>query len=210
MSIPPPPVADAGRCPRCFLPERFCICAAIPRLEVSTRVVIVRHRVERHRGTNTGRLVYLALAGSRLLDHGVEGHPLQAADLPGPGAWLLHPEPPARPQPEPPPQGPGTLLVLDGTWNQVRRMARRLPGVGRLPRITLTTPAPNRPRIRRPPFPEARSTLEAVAEALVPWEGEATRDALLELYDRLVRGQSEARHGCSAIGGSVAPPQGAR
>ena len=60
------------RCPRCLFPRRVCLCADIPTVTTRTRVVIVRHHLERWRASNSGRLAHLALPNSAIVDHG--GH----------------------------------------------------------------------------------------------------------------------------------------
>ena len=81
-------VATETRCPRClFVP---CLCADIPIVPTRTRVVIVRHHLERWRASNTGRLAALALPNSTVIDHG--GHSVipDGADV-----MLCLPHPPA-------------------------------------------------------------------------------------------------------------------
>src|SRR5262245_55653473 len=108
--------AAANRCTRCLLRE--CLCAQVPVVETRTRVVIVRHRLERWRSSNSGRLAALALRNCEIIDHGGE---LGIARLPRlDGAWLVFPEgAPTTACPEPPPR---QLIVLDATWAQARRM----------------------------------------------------------------------------------------
>jgi DTW domain-containing protein len=202
MTRPPPPEADSAHCSRCFLPHHLCLCAEIPSLRPRVDVVVVRHKSERWRTTNTGRLVALALEGSELMDHGLADHRLEATDLPsGPGVCLLYPR-----QADDAPLWtggrPDTLVVPDGSWAQARRMIRRLPGLAALPRLDLPPIPPPARRIRKSPTPAARSTIEAVAAALALWEPPEMGQALLDLYDRLAERMDEARHG----GG---PPQGA-
>ena len=157
--------------------------------------MVVRHRSETWRTTNTGRLVALALEGAELMDHGYRDHRLEAEDLPsGPGVCLLYPH-----------QGDGAprwtggcperLVVPDGSWAQARRIVRRVPGLAQLPRLELPPAPPPARRIRKSPTPAARSTLEAVAAALGLWEPPEMTQALLALYDRLAERMDEARYG---------------
>src|SRR5438067_9714217 len=96
------------RCPRCLLQQRACLCAEVPAIATRTRVVIVRHHLERHRSSNSGRLAHLALSNSVIVEHGGELGPavLPALD----GAWLLFPQGEPLRAPEPPPR---QLVVLD-------------------------------------------------------------------------------------------------
>ena len=90
------------RCPRCLFPRRVCLCADIPTVTTRTRVVIVRHHLERWRASNSGRLAHLALPNSAIVDHG--GHDGPAALPALAGAYLVFPAgEPATTAPVPPP-----------------------------------------------------------------------------------------------------------
>ncbi len=166
------------RCPRCLLPQRVCLCAAIPTIETRTRVLIVRHHLERHRSSNSGRLAHLALTNSEIVDHGVAGQPATLSPLEG--AWLLYPEgEPVTACPVPPPR---QLIVLDATWSQARRMFRKLDALRGLPTLRLPDVPVSRARLRESPGPGRVSTIEAIAAALRLLEGEAPAHALEQLF----------------------------
>ena len=127
------------RCPRCLFPRRVCLCADIPTVTTRTRVVIVRHHLERWRASNSGRLAHLALPNSAIVDHG--GHDGPAALPALAGAYLVFPAgEPATTAPVPP---PAQLVILDATWSQARRMFRKLAGLRGLPILR----APRRTRL---------------------------------------------------------------
>jgi DTW domain-containing protein YfiP len=123
--------------------------------------VIVRHRAEMFRSSNTGRLAHLALANSELVDYGGTAEiAMPALD----GAWLVFPEgEPAQARPEPP---PAQLVVLDATWSQARRMFRKLSALRGLPILRLPDTMTTVPRLRAAPAPGRVSTIEAIAMAL--------------------------------------------
>ena len=157
----------------------------MPRIETRVEVIFLRHYSERDRLTNTGNWASLALASSRVLEQGVPGAPLDAAELDAPGTWLLYPSPHPPPPGTPPPR---RIVVPDATWAQARRIVHRVPAIQRLPRLPLPpaavagmsaglVPGPPMPReaglgrgLRRPPRRGVGlgglSTLEAVAAAL--------------------------------------------
>jgi DTW domain-containing protein YfiP len=130
-------------------------------VENRTRVLMVRHWNERVRTTNSGRWAALSLSRCEIVDHGEPGAPLDASSLPLAGAAVLFPGAAAGNVPSPPPR---TLVVLDATWSQARRMLQRIPELRTLPRVSL----PGRPgeRLREPTVKEGMSTIEALAEAL--------------------------------------------
>ncbi len=149
------------RCPGCCFPPSHCICGSVTRVPSRTRVVIVRHAQERARTTNSGRWAALALARCEILDHAVHGAPLAADAIPVEDAAVLFPSPAGGP---PRPPFPGTLVVLDATWSQARRMIQRIPALQRLPRISL--PGSPGDRLRQPTVAGGMSTIEAIAATL--------------------------------------------
>jgi len=169
---------DHARCPRCLFQRRVCLCAAIPTVVTRTRVVIVRHHLERWRSSNSGRLAHLALPNSEIVDHGGLGG---AALLPPlDGAWLVFPEgEPVITRPEPPPR---QLVVLDATWSQARRMFRKLAGLRGLPLLRLPDAPMPAARLRESPAPGRVSTIEAIARALRLIEGDAAAASLEALF----------------------------
>ena len=167
------------RCGRCLFLRRVCLSAEIPALATRTRIVIVRHHLERHRSSNSGRLAHLALPNSEIVDHGGSGGParLPAMD----GAWLLYPEGAAAR--EVPAVPPAQLVVLDATWSQARRMYRKLGALRGLPILHLPAAPMAAARLRESPAPGRVSTIEAIAQALRFVEGEAAAAALERLFD---------------------------
>jgi DTW domain-containing protein len=170
-------------CPRCLYQTHVCLCAAIPRLDNATRVVIVRHHLEKHRSSNTGRLAHMSLANSEIVDHGGVDGPASLPSLEG--AYLLYPlgEPTLTiPQPR-----PKQLFVLDATWSQARRMYRKLAAVRGLPVLHVPYDATREvARLRTAPAAGMVSTLEAIARALRLLDGDAIATPLERLYDLAV------------------------
>lgn len=174
---------DVARCPRCLLQQRVCLCSEVPTIATRTRIVIVRHHLERFRSSNSGRLANLALPNSEIIDHGGSGGPARLGARQG--AWLLFPEgEPMHVVPEPPPR---ELIVLDATWSQARRMYRKIDALRGLPILRLPELPMPRARLRESPGPGRVSTIEAIARALRLLEGDAPATALETLFDVAVR-----------------------
>lgn len=169
---------DRARCPRCLLPRRVCLCAAIPTVVTRTRIVIIRHHLERWRSSNSGRIAHLALPNSEIIEHGGAAG---LAVLPAlTGAWLVFPEgEPAIASPVPAPQA---LVVLDATWSQARRMFRKLAGLRGVPILRLPDAPMPAARLRESPSPGRVSTIEAIARALRLIEGDASAEPLEALF----------------------------
>ncbi|MBS1108335.1 MAG: domain containing protein [Anaeromyxobacteraceae bacterium] len=148
------------RCPGCFFPPDRCLCGEAPRVENRTRVFMLRHWQERVRTTNSGRWAALSLSRCEIVDHAVPGAPLDFSRIPVERAAVLFPSPGGG-VPSPPPE---TLVVLDATWAQARRMLQRIPALQTLPRLSL--PGSVAERLREPTVKEGMSTIEALALAL--------------------------------------------
>jgi len=159
-------------CQRCLFQR--CLCAEVPTIATRTRVVIVRHHLERHRSSNTGRLAHLALPNSEIVEHGGLGG--VAVLPPLDGAWLLFPE---GGEPALPAEPPRQLVVLDATWSQARRMFRKIAALRGLPILRLPPGPMAASRLREAPGPGMVSTIEAIARALAQLEGKGDElDAL--------------------------------
>jgi DTW domain-containing protein YfiP len=150
----------------------------------STRVVFVQHPRESRVPISTCRMAHLSLPNSEL--HVALGGEHLA--LP-PDAAVLFPSDDAvdvakldKP--------PSTLVVVDGTWSNARKVVARSPRLRALPRISLNPDRPGNYRIRKEPKPHCLSTIEAVALVLGHLEGEPLRfQPILSVFDRMVETQ---------------------
>lgn len=172
-----------GRCPRCRLRIERCLCDAVEPVETPLRFVVVRHALESLKSTNTARLATLALPDVEVREHGREGEAIDLGDLDPESSMLVFPSGSASP---PPNRLPSQLVVLDGNWNQVRRMLGRFPELRGLPKLSLPAPAVAPRRVRHAPLPHQLSTIEAMAGAL-RWCGDESGARKLErLYGTFV------------------------
>ncbi len=178
------------RCLRCRRPVSVCYCASLPRLETTTRVVILQHPRERDVPIGTARMASLCLPQAEL-HVGVRWHdnaPVrQALTDPARPPILLYPGPGARDILREPPPGPVTLVVVDGTWSQAKTVVRDNPILQALPRYAFITPELSRYRIRKEPDDGYVSTIEALMHVLGVLEGDAARfRALMAPLDAMV------------------------
>lgn len=173
----------------------MCYCAFVTKVPTKTRVVLLQHRREREVAINTARIAHLCLPESEL-HVGVSWEELPFAHDPARPPILLYPEPGARDLEREPPRGPVTLVVVDGTWWQARKVVRTSPALAALPRYAFRPPSPSDYRIRREPEAHFVSTIEAVVHvlrALEP-EGDPARfDALLTPFRAMVDAQLSYR-----------------
>jgi DTW domain-containing protein YfiP len=136
-------------------------------------------------GVGTARLAHLALPSS-LLRVGVDfsDDPTVQAAL-GPDTYVLFPGAEARPLASLPTDRPITLVVLDGTWSEARKLLTRNPALAALPRVAFTPARPSAYQIRTQPADHCVSTIEALAQVLATIEPVGP-DAPPERFARLL------------------------
>ena len=191
-------------CKQCLRSPNACICRWVTPVVHVTEVLILQHPLEVLHPKNSGRLLHLSLANSRLLVG--ESLPADAWDLALEATkytMLLYP--PATttetmPTPTPAPlqmQDPAhlRLVVIDATWRKSRKMLHLNPVLQQLPRLALDTAPSSRYRIRKAHKPGQLSTLEATCAALMQLGGDvAAFESLLNAFDGFVEQQARFSH----------------
>ena len=189
-----PPTGPRQICSRCHRPASACWCVGLVPVETATRVVFLQHPRESRVAIGTARIAHLGLQRSELHE-GIAfgGHPRIEELLAQPGTALLFPGPGAV-SPETLVVPPKTLLVIDGTWPQARKMMALNPSLAGLPRIGFMPRRPGNYRIRREPDRHCVATVEAVVEVLSVFEREPDRFvSLLRAFDGMVDRQIAAK-----------------
>ncbi|MFT3917067.1 MAG: tRNA-uridine aminocarboxypropyltransferase [Anaeromyxobacteraceae bacterium] len=187
--------AHRERCPRCYRARRACWCRHLRPTASATRACILQHVRERKTAIGTARMAHLSLPNSELhLGVSFEDHPRVREVAAEEGTMLLFPGPgavdPAALRGRP----PRTVVVVDGTWSQARKLIRLNPFLQALPRIGLAPERPSNYRIRREPSADCVSTIEALVHLLGALEGEPERFLpVLEAFDRMVDLQLEEK-----------------
>jgi len=163
-------LAGASRCPRCSLPQRWCVCDAIPPVETRLQVHVLIHRGEQHKPSSTGNLVARAVTGATchvyqratrfFTASGFKPESLDSSRE----LWILHPSGDPLPalaastNKTPCPH----LLLLDGTWRQAGEMVHTVERMGRCVSLPEPTATPGRYWLRDQPAPTHLSTAEAL------------------------------------------------
>lgn len=191
----------AARCPSCWLPVNSCVCEELPRLQVSTRVVIVMHHVEGRRASNTGRIAAKILGAEvRLRGLRSDAAPRDPA-MPEGRRLVLFPAEGARVlRAEDAREGPIVLVVPDGNWRQASRVLQREEAAAGAEIVTLPAGAPSRYRLRRRHKEGALSTFEAVARALGILESPLIEGEMMRAFDLFVGRTLALRGGIPAVG----------
>lgn len=128
-------------CSRCRRPESVCYCRHITAIDTSTRILLLQHPRERDVAIGTARIAHMCLPHSEI-HVGVkwsDSSALQCAlsDKERP-AILLYPGEGAKDIVRDPPRGAVTLIVVDGTWWQTKKIVRENPILASLPRYAFT------------------------------------------------------------------------
>lgn len=194
MPIPAAPEPRAV-CSRCRRPTDFCYCRSVTPIETRTRVVLLQHPRESGVAIGTARMARLCLTNAELhvgVDWGDSPALAWACSDPTQPAVLLYPGAGARDLAHDPPPGPVTLVVVDGTWSQARRVVARNPALAALPRYAFTPPTPSQYRIRSEPDAACVSTIEALMYVLGVLERDPARfRSLLDPFRAMVDMQIE-------------------
>ena len=191
-----------------------CLCSELRPLATATRVVVLRHRKEAWKPTNTGRLVPLTLEQGEIRVFGARDEELDTSGFADPArrALLLYPCADAQPLVlDEHDTRPVTLIVPDSDWRRAQKLATREEKLFGVPRVHLPGGPPSNYRLRRHPDLRYLATFEAVARALGILEGPEVQAELERVFTLLVervlrsRGQLVADPGAGAGGGTRTP-----
>jgi DTW domain-containing protein YfiP len=186
----------------------LCFCSLIEPVQSQTKVLLVVHREEAQKPTNTARLIKLVMPHSEIRFYGMSREGLNIArDISGPTRPLvLFPEPSA-------PvldssylaevDHPITLIVPDGTWKQARKITHRLQSLSGIPRVRLAPGALSRYSLRRNQAPGGLCTIEAVSQALRVIEGDKIAEQLDRYLSLMIERVQWARRTSQEYGGSA-------
>ncbi len=176
------------RCKRCSMHGSLCVCSLIPTLETRTRLMLVIHRVEARKPTNTGQLAAHCLPNSEIIVRGHEDRPTPPF-VPDPRTqpvFLFPHEDALSIEDFARSQKPVTLIVPDGTWRQASKVRARVPGVRDVPCARLPLEEPSIYRLRSEAHPHGLATIEAIARAMGILEGEGVRRAIERVFRAMV------------------------
>lgn len=166
----------------------LCLCRHVKVVQNRVEVLFLQHPNERKMPVNTARLAHLSLAKSRLV-HGVSfDQDRTVLDLlpRREKVGILFPSPKAR-ELRDAPEDLETLVILDGTWREAKKMLYLSPILHEFPHYAFVPDAPSNYRIRKEPEEDFISSIEATVAALRILERDPGKySELLELFDRMV------------------------
>ncbi|MEO7109327.1 MAG: tRNA-uridine aminocarboxypropyltransferase [Polyangiaceae bacterium] len=161
------------RCPRCYMHGSLCVCNLMPTLDTRTRLILVIHRIEARKPSNTGRLGVECLTNSETWIRGHEEHPTDTyAPAENCQPLFLFPHEEATPITTfANSERPIHLIVPDGTWRQAAKVRNRVAGFKNIPCVSLPADAPSIYRLRSEAHAHGLATIEAIARAFGILEG---------------------------------------
>jgi DTW domain-containing protein YfiP len=183
------------RCPGCRAALSLCICSELVPTATRTQLVVVAHRNEVHKSTNTARLAVQMVLGAELHVRGEQDVPPPVL-APTRRRLVLFPSAEARVLT--PTDEPCVLLVPDGSWPQARKVMRREPLAEGAEPVRLEAP-PTRYTLRRGVRDGGLCTMEAIARALGilegPERGPVLEARMLAVLERWIERQTALRTG---------------
>lgn len=204
-------LAERGRptCFSCFRPRSHCVCDLVKPFEAHCRVLVLQHPHERSKYYATAKLVSQGIRNARVL-RGLEFDPRELNRLLDPvvKARLLFPGPTALPCESVNLDPESTLVILDGTWAEARKLYRVNPLLQDLPKVSFAQPLRSSYRIRKQPRDDYLSTVESISYALRlnalacgKQEYVSHYESLLHGFDRMIEQQVLYVEGTRAWGG---------
>ncbi|WP_018417188.1 tRNA-uridine aminocarboxypropyltransferase [Teredinibacter turnerae] len=191
------------RCSVCQLAQYACICPYRPELSSRNEFVLLLHRNEVFKPTNTGRLIADALPANTRVScwHRTEPEAELLALLADPQrrCCVVFPDdgdgPSQAHAPLADPLQRTTFLLLDGTWKQGRRMLRLSRWLDQVPRLTLPDALVRGYTVRKSLHEHQLATAEAGALCLA-LAGETAQSETLHDYFSLFNLHYKATRGC--------------
>ena len=176
MTVPKP--GSRVVCERCKRPPRVCYCAHVTQVPTRTRVLVLQHPREAEKAIGTARIAALCLPSAQIavgVEFKDDARVQALVNDPARPAVLLYPSEHAQDLRVALPRGPITLVVLDGTWAQAKKLKSRNRWLAALPQVCFLPDQPSEYRIRREPREDYVSTIEALALTLGALEGAPER-----------------------------------
>lgn len=179
-----------SRCPKCHLLRVACLCQKVPELKSAAVFFLLVHQRELAKGSNTGHLVFNAMANA---DYELWARTEPPAKLlallnsPKHQGYLLFTAEEGTPLVEDIARDQSSsdkipvCILIDSTWQQARKMVRQSPYLKCLPRLSLSPTSKSQYRLRRNQLDIGMSTCEA-AIGLLEQLGESKNAEYLEQY----------------------------
>lgn len=128
-------------CPQCGLRYQ-CICSHAPQLTINTQIALLTHPNEIKRATNTGKLLTHSLPNCEVHVWDRVNPPAKLLEqIPQQATYLLFPNEQAidldtiKSESS---TGSALFIILDGTWQEAKKMLNKSPWLQSLPKVALS------------------------------------------------------------------------
>ncbi len=177
-------------CLRCRRPQKVCWCNSVTQVPSQTRVVFIQHPREAKVPISTCRMAHLSLPNSELhIGLSAVGNSALETLCTQSGVAVLFPSESAT-DVDVLSKPPETLVVVDGTWSNAKKVVEKCPLLSQLPRLKFYPEQPGNYRIRKEPEAHCLATIEATAFVLERLEKKPGQFApILSAFDAMVEKQ---------------------
>lgn len=175
-------------CYKCFRPATHCVCGLIAPFTAHCGILILQHPNEQRKFYSTAKLVAQGVTNCRIL-RGVEFEPgvIEEA-IAGQEPYLLFPSADAVSCETVPLKPNSTVIVIDGTWSEAKKIVFRNPVLRTLPAISFSQPLRSNYRIRKQPRDHCLSTIESIAHLLKLNAASQGKGDSVAQYESLLQG----------------------
>ena len=180
-----------GPCPDCRVHNKWCFCDKFPQLKSKTPVHFLMYHREWFLTTSSVYFAHKILLDSELQFRGKKDvtPDVQRMKPENYTPLYLYPDEEAV---ELTPEflanlaAPPSLIIPDGSWRQVKRFKRRVPGLSSVQSVKLPPGPLSEWHLRTSPRSDGVCTFEALARALSIIEGPEIEDSMMEFFRIMV------------------------
>lgn len=164
----PGDISNGGRplCLACFRPATHCLCQFITSFQAHCNILILQHPAERFKYYSTAKLVTKSITNSKRIRGIVFSADKLPVDLKEQKTYLLYPSKDAIDCENIPLDTKSTVIVVDGTWDEAKKIIYHSPYLKQFQHITFKTPITSNYMIRKQPKDHYLSTIESVGHLL--------------------------------------------
>lgn len=144
------------RCEVCKVPFNSCICDSVPKIETISHIWLMMNEEELRKPTNTGHLITDSVVNSKMFLWQRTSPDQELIDLVNSQnyqPWLVFPadapEHAHRATEFYKTDKPPAFILIDGTWNQARKIFRKSPYLDHLPMLSLSLDKKSKYLLRR-------------------------------------------------------------
>ena len=153
-------------CLKCFRPCSHCLCDVLTPFEAHCNVLILQHPAERRKYYSTAKLVTNLICNSKRI-RGLEFSAEEISrQFKSNKTYLMYPSAEAVDCVDIPLNSNDTVIVVDGTWIEARKILYKSPHLKSFQHLTFKAPLVSNYQIRKQPKENYLSTIESIGHLL--------------------------------------------